>query len=366
MQRAIGYVFGLAAVVAFGCGGAQESSSSPATAVATAPVSGANSATTSAVKAQPDGYFTLTPSLVVDNVDEAVDFYVANLGATRGMVLKSPDGSMTVHAEIRIGDSPIMLEPAAMGGKTPKSLGGAPGSLTVYVENADAVVEKAHAAGAKVSMEVGDQFWGDRYGQIVDPWGHRWGIATHKEVIGDEEIARRFAAVIKAGPAAGELKFKPGKPANSWRPDDYHMVTPTIVVKDAAGSIELYKKIFGAVERTRIPLPDGRIMHAELKIGDSVLMLSDEIPEYEAHSPATLGGTSLGLMVYVADVDSAFAGAVAAGAKVKQPVADMFWGDRFGMVVDPSGHEWGLATHKEDLTPEQMAERMKKQFAAGN
>ncbi|MCG8417308.1 MAG: VOC family protein [Proteobacteria bacterium] len=167
---------------------------------------------------------------------------------------------------------------------------------------------------------------------------------------------------MAAGDAAN-LKFEPGKPAASFKREGFHTLTPVIRVKDAGAAIEFYKAALGAEELNRMPMPDGRIMHAEIKIGDSVLMISDEMPEYGSKSPVTLGGTPFALMVYVDDVDTAFALAVKAGAKAKQPVMDQFWGDRYGEIEDPSGHRWGLATHKENLTPDQISERMKKQYA---
>ncbi len=146
-------------------------------------------------------------------------------------------------------------------------------------------------------------------------------------------------------------------------PEGYQTVTPALVVRDAARVIEFYKEAFGAQERYRMPLPDGKgIAHAELKIGDSVFMLSDEMPGQECSSPAALGGTTVNFYVYVEDVDAAFDHAIAVGGTVRRPVQDMFWGDRTGAVVDPSGHHWTLATHVEDLSPEEMAERGREAF----
>jgi uncharacterized glyoxalase superfamily protein PhnB len=147
-------------------------------------------------------------------------------------------------------------------------------------------------------------------------------------------------------------------------PEGFHSVTPHLVVKGAAKAIGFYKKAFGAEEVVRMPAPDGeRLMHAEIKIGDSFVMLADEFPEMGGgKSPEALGGSPVGLMIYVPDVDATFNQAVAAGAKVKMPPTDMFWGDRYSKVTDPFGHEWAIATHKEDLTPEQMSERAAKAF----
>lgn len=147
-------------------------------------------------------------------------------------------------------------------------------------------------------------------------------------------------------------------------PEGYHTLAPAIAVDDAEKAIEFYKQAFGAKERMRMPAPDGRIAHAELEIGDSVLMLSDPFPQSPNKPPTELGGTSVGLFVYVEDVDSAFEQALGAGATVTFPLEDTFWGDRFGTVTDPFGHTWSMATHKEDLTPEEIAERGKEAMAS--
>jgi PhnB protein len=146
-------------------------------------------------------------------------------------------------------------------------------------------------------------------------------------------------------------------------PDGYHTLTPALTVKNGAEAIEFYKRALGAEEIMRIPGPDGRLMHAEMKIGDSRFMLGEEMPEQGCRAPASVGAVSSSLYVYVQDVDKAFRRAVEGGAKPVMPVTDMFWGDRFGQVEDPSGHRWGLATHKEDPSPEEMARRQKEFFA---
>jgi PhnB protein len=150
---------------------------------------------------------------------------------------------------------------------------------------------------------------------------------------------------------------KPAKTRVSSTPRGYHSVTPSIMVKGAAEAIEFYKRAFGARERMRMAAPDGKVMHAELTFGDSVVFLGDESPDMGGRSPQTLGGATGSLHIYVPNVDAAVKRAVDAGARVTMPVADMFWGDRYGKVTDPFGHEWGLATHKEDLTPAQQKKR---------
>lgn len=324
------------------------------------------------VKAKPEGYFTLTPALIVRDVDAAVKYYTETFGAQKHFSMPGPDGK-TMHAELQLGDSIFMIgaEMPEMGAKSPETLGGTPASLTYFVEDSDAVFNKAVAAGAKVKMPIADQFWGDRYGLVTDPFGHVWGIATHKEELTPEQMQERAKIAMappkktkgKKGKGKAEApKWEPGTPAESYIPEGYHTLTPGFTVKDASAAIEFYKEALGATEKMRMPGPDGRILHAELQIGDSLLMISDEYPEMGAKSAATLGGSPFSLMVYVDDVDAAFDNAVKAGAKVKQPVQDMFWGDRYGEIQDPAGNLWGLATHKEDLTPEEINARMQKQF----
>jgi PhnB protein len=140
-------------------------------------------------------------------------------------------------------------------------------------------------------------------------------------------------------------------------PDGYHSATPYLIVSDAAAAIEFYKKAFGATELMRMPKPNGKIGHAEIKIGDSPIMLADEDPEVGARSPRTIGGSPVSILLYVDDVDTTFTKAVNGGAKVQRPVADQFYGDRTGGVDDPFGHLWYIATHVEDVSPEEMKKR---------
>jgi PhnB protein len=152
----------------------------------------------------------------------------------------------------------------------------------------------------------------------------------------------------------------PAKPI----PEGYSTLTTYLAVDDAAKAIEYYKQAFGAEELVRMLGPDGKVGHAELQIGDSMLMLSDPIPQSATKPPKELGGTSVSAFMYVEDVDAVVEKAVDAGATVTMEVADQFWGDRFGTVTDPFGHVWSIATHVEDVPPEEMAERAKAAMAA--
>ena len=148
-------------------------------------------------------------------------------------------------------------------------------------------------------------------------------------------------------------------------PDGFRSVTPHLTVEGAAAAIEFYKKAFGAVELSRMPASDGkRLMHAMIRVGDSVIMLNDAFPEMGGKGPKALGGTPVTVHLYVPDSDKVFAQAVAAGATVVMPIADMFWGDRYGQVTDPFGHCWSIATKKKDMTPEEMAAAGKAALAA--
>ncbi|MCP9488077.1 MAG: VOC family protein [Gaiellaceae bacterium MAG52_C11] len=147
-------------------------------------------------------------------------------------------------------------------------------------------------------------------------------------------------------------------------PEGYHTLTVYLAVDDAAKAIDWYKRAFGAEERVRMEAPGDKIGHAELAIGDSLLMLADPFPQGSTTPPKELGGSTAGLFMYVEDVDAAVKKAVDEGATVVMEVADQFWGDRFGTIADPFGHTWSIATHVEDLDPEEIAERGKAAMAA--
>ncbi len=143
-------------------------------------------------------------------------------------------------------------------------------------------------------------------------------------------------------------------------PEGFHTVTPHLVVVDAAAAIEFYQKAFGAEEVSRMPGPEGKIMHAAIRIGDSPVMLNDEFPDMGTVGPKAIGGTAVTIHLYVKDADAVWDSATKAGAKVVVPIDDMFWGDRYGVIEDPFGHRWSIATHTQDLTPEQVMEGAQK------
>jgi PhnB protein len=143
-------------------------------------------------------------------------------------------------------------------------------------------------------------------------------------------------------------------------PDGYHTATPYLILSDAAQAIDFYKRAFGAAELMRMPAPGGKVGHAEIRIGDSTIMLADEFPDMGHKSPASLGGTPVSIMLYVEDVDAVAAQAVSAGAKITKEVKDQFYGDRLGTIEDPFGHVWHISTHKEDVPPDEMDRRVKE------
>jgi PhnB protein len=153
----------------------------------------------------------------------------------------------------------------------------------------------------------------------------------------------------------------PAKPI----PDGYHSLQPYLIVRDAAKALEFYQTVFSATEVVRMTMPGGdQIMHAELRIGDSILMLSEEAPNWNVHSPVKYGGSPVSLLLYVADVDAQFARATAAGCTPIAPPMDMFWGDRYCKFTDPFGHVWAVATHISDPTPAEIAEGARKMFCS--
>jgi PhnB protein len=146
-------------------------------------------------------------------------------------------------------------------------------------------------------------------------------------------------------------------------PEGHRTVAPYLAIKNAASALEFYKQAFGASETYRLILPDGRVGHAEIRLGDSLIMLSDEFPEFGGKAPETLGGSPVSIHLYVDDVDAVFRKALAAGARELKAVVDQFYGDRSGQLEDPFGHLWWVATHKEDVAPEEMQRRVRALFA---
>ncbi len=146
-------------------------------------------------------------------------------------------------------------------------------------------------------------------------------------------------------------------------PDGFHTITPALVVNNSKEAIEFYKKAFDANEIFQMSAPDGKTMHAMIKIGDSFVMMSDEFPDMGYKSPTSIGGTAVTISLYVEDADKIFNQAVKAGAKIAMPIMDAFWGDRFGTVIDPYGHLWAIATHQKDISPDELKKASDQYYA---
>ena len=262
----------------------------------------------------------VTPYLVVRGAAEAIEFYKKVFGAAEKMRME--DGARIGHAELRIGKSTIMLadeypEHKVLG---PRALGGSPVRLQVETRDVDAVAARASAAGAKILQNPTDQPYGERNTKLEDPFGHVW----------------IFSAPI-------------GKPAVKAVPDGLRTVTPYLIVKGAGKLVTFLQKAFGAREKYKFADESGRIHHAELWIGDSVVMLSDANEQWKP--------MAMNINLAVEDCDAMYKSAMAAGGKSLREPATQFYGDRAAGVEDPCGNYWWMSTHVEDVTPEEIERR---------
>lgn len=275
---------------------------------------------------------TATPALRVKNAAAAIEFYKAAFDARE--VMRFTGHGRIAHAELAIGNSIVMLgeEAPEYGFPSPETLGGSPVLMHLYVEDADAWVERAVAAGARLVTPVADQFYGDRSGSVADPFGYRWTIATRKEDMSVDEMQRRMAAM--------EAQQQP-KEASTFMPKGFRPVTPYLVVEDAAGLIEFTTRVFGAEERHRSVGPSGGV-HGEVRIGDSMLMIGGGSEGHPLDGPAM----PTALHVYVEDTDAVYQRALDAGASSIGAPADQEYGERSAGVKDLSGTVWYIATAK--------------------
>jgi PhnB protein len=275
-------------------------------------------------------HLTATPQLRVRNAAAAIDFYTRAFGARE--VMRFEAGGRIPHAELEIGSSLIYLGEEAIdyGFPSPEHLGGSPVAISLRVDDVDAMVAQAVRAGARVVSPVADQFYGDRSGRVVDPFGHLWTITTRIEELSVAEMHRRLAA-LEAGQAQRTV---PG-----YRPEGFRTVTPYIVAQDAPALIDFVTSVFDAEERTRA-VGTGGGLHAEVRIGDSMLMIGGGGPQLAWRGEAM----PTSFHVYVEDTDAVFRRAVEAGAAVLMEPADMEYGERSAGVKDASGSLWYIAT----------------------
>lgn len=288
----------------------------------------------------PAGYHTANACLVVRDAPRAIEFYKAAFGATELTRLNDPSGNL-MHAQLKIGDSPIDIAPEQGDyNRSPQSLGGSAVPIELYVEEVDALAERAMAVGAKVIFPVADQFYGDRSGRRQDPFGHTWIVSTHKEDLSSEEISQRAEAWVSERRTAAPLE-KPPTPA-ARAPEGYHSITPYLQVNGAQRLIEFLKQAFAAEEIFRVPRGD-QIAHAQLKIEDSMIEVADAIDKYQPNPTA--------IWLFVKDSDAGYERALKAGAMSLREPTDQDYGDREASVKDPFGNHWYIATHRTDAEP---------------
>jgi len=274
---------------------------------------------------------TAIPRLRVRNAAAAIDFYTQAFGAKE--LSRFELQGQIPYVELAFGNSHVALGEAAaeLGYPGPDTLGGSPITMQLAVQDADAAVERAVAAGAKIVVPVSNQFYGDRVGQVLDPFGYTWALSTRLEDLSVEEMHRRFEAFQRTAAPSGVSPI----------PKGYHTITPYLVAEDAAGLIDFVKQAFGAEENFRAIGSAGGI-HAELRLGDSMLMLGGGGPGLSFRGPAL----PTALHVYVQDVDAVHRRALEAGGITIQPPADQEYGERSGSLKDPAGNYWYLATHR--------------------
>jgi PhnB protein len=284
----------------------------------------------SSAKAVPEYRATITPYLSVKGAAAAIEFYEKAFGATEVFRIMQPDGRVG-HAEVNIGGAKFFLadEFPEIGFRSPESLGGSPINIHLDVADVDDAARRAVAAGATVVRPVADQFYGDRSGQFRDPFGYTWTLSTRKEEVSPDEMRRRAAALAQSDqrePAAESMKTV------KFIREGFHTVTPYLIIANAAQWIDFVKQAFGAEERFRAKRPGAEaiIMHAEVRIGDSMIELADANPEFPA-MPCTL-------TIRVSDPDAVYNRAIAAGADSVEPVRDQPYGTRAGTVRDASGN----------------------------
>jgi PhnB protein len=275
---------------------------------------------------------TAAPHLRVKNAVAAIEFYKDAFGARE--LMRFTGHGRVAHAELAIGNSIIMLaeEAAEYGFPGPEALGGSPAGMHLYVNDADAWVERAVKAGARLVTPVTDQFYGDRSGYVADPFGYGWTIATRKEEMSVEEMHRRMAAM--------ESQQQRRDPSTSV-PKGFHTVTPYLVVQDVPAEIEFLTRVFGAEETHRSSGPAGGV-HAEVRIADSMLMIGGGGEGRPLNRPAQ----PTALHIYVEDTDAVYQRALDAGATSIGAPVDQEYGERSGGVKDPWGNVWYIATFR--------------------
>lgn len=302
---------------------------------------------TEAAKAAVEPQQTVIPRLCFKDSRRAIEFYQRVFGAKETMRLVDPDQRIGI-AQLQIGNTRILLsdEYPEYGAISPETLGGSTVRIKLMVPDVDATAQRALAAGGKIVRPVQDQFYGERVGQVADPFGYTWIIATHKKDVSVEEMQRGLnqwderseEGKMASNPAVSKAESGESTKAVPYMREGFRTITPYILVGGAAKFIDFLKNAFGAEERGRVPTPSGKIMHAEVKVGDSILEMSDGNEQF--------GPTPVALHYYVNDADATYARAIQAGATSTHAPVDQPYGDREAGVKDPFGNAWFIATPK--------------------
>jgi PhnB protein len=274
---------------------------------------------------------TATPRLRIKDTAAAIEFYQKAFGARE--IMRFDVHGTIAHAEIGIGNSTIMLAEAGPGYPGPESLGGSPVVMNLSVDDADAAVARAATAGARITMPATDQFYGERTGQVTDPFGYTWSISARREELTVEEMYRRFGDFEKAQAAK--------KPTARFIPEGFRTLTPYLVAENAVGLIDFVKQVFGGEEKFRATGSAGGL-HCEVRVGDCMLMIGGGGPGLSWRGDTWRGAAH----VYVPDTDSVYRRALEAGAVSMQAPADQPWGERTANVRDAAGNHWYIATFK--------------------
>jgi PhnB protein len=298
----------------------------------------------------PEGVPNVMPYFHPRGAPQLIDFLRRAFDAEETFRYATPDGGV-VHAKVRIGDSVLELS-EAQGLFQPMRP-----ALHLYVADADAVYRQALGAGAQSLFEPADRDYGERLGGVKDPFDNVWYIATPQPSGVGDRVSGVAEHRLSATPDPRPPTPDRGGPM-AVNPVPLSSAVPYLCCKDAARAIEFYKRAFGAIETMRLSEPgSGKIGHAEIKIGEALVMLADEYPDHGVLSPATIGGSPVGVSVYVRDVDALVRQAAAAGATVERQPENQFYGDRTAKLRDPFGHTWHFQTHIEDVSAEEMQRR---------
>lgn len=289
--------------------------------------------------ALPETSVSAVPYMSVRDAAAAIEFYKKAFGAIEILRLNGP-GPKVGHAQLRIGGAVIMLadEFPEYGAVSPERLGGSPVRIHLNVPDVDALVRQATEAGATVTRPVADQFYGERSGQITDPFGYTWILSTHKEAMSAEEMQRRLDAIMSEPAPETEST---ASLTRKYIPEGFRTLQPYMIASDGEALLEFAKQAFGAEETFRAMGSAGGI-HANVRFGDTMLMMGGGIPG----RPSNVKPSPVALHVYVEDTDTVYEKALAAGAVSLGAPRDHEYGERGAAVKDPSGNFWYIATHK--------------------